>query len=390
VSRRDCPVCGRYEPETLYRQRFAVEDDGKRITAYDVVECTGCGAVYADGIPSQESLDRYYVATSKYEYLERGGEAPPALGDSHRDMVARLLSLLPDPATRIVDVGCGNGDVLGLLRQAGHTNLLGIDPAEHSASAARRLHGVEVVAGSVLAMPPSAAGAGCLLLCAVLEHVRGIPAALRETSSVLAADGLLYIEVPDLERFADYPSVPFQQFSVEHINCFTQVSLAHAAAGAGLALVEAWPALRHTGTVPEPVVCGVFKHSRVSSTLARDRVGGLAARRYVTDSEVRERELRAQLRRLSAAGEPLIIWGAGTHTQHLLARSPLAEANVVAIVDANPRLHGLVVAGLTVTGPEALAARHEAILIGAPAREAEIVDAARRVYGLHNAFVSLT
>ena len=76
--------------------------------------------------------------------------------------------------------------------------------------------------------------------------------------------------------------------------------------------------------------------------------------------------------------------------QHLLARPPLADATIVAIVDANPRLHGVVVAGLTVSGPESIAGRDEPILVGSPAHEREIIDAARRVYGLENRFVSLT
>ncbi len=388
---RDCPVCGLHEPGLLYRQRFAVEDDGRRITGYDVVECGNCGAVYADGIPSQESLDEYYAVASKYEYLECGGQAPASLDESHRDMVERLLPLLPDRGRKIVDVGCGNGDVLGLLRRAGHTNLLGVDPAEHSAAAARRLHGVEVVPGSVLAMPPSAAQAGCIVLSAVLEHVREVASALREVSGMLATDGLLYVEVPDLERFAGDGSAPFQQFSVEHINYFTSESLAHAAAVAGLRLAQAWPALRHTGTAPEPVVCAVFKLARtVAGHGSRDRVGPAAARRYVAQSEACEAVERARLECLTAAGAPLIVWGAGTHMQHLLARPPLADATIVAIVDANPRLHGVVVAGLTVSGPEAIAGRDEPILVGSPAHEREIIDVARRVYGLENRFISLT
>ncbi|MGD0998006.1 MAG: class I SAM-dependent methyltransferase [Thermoleophilia bacterium] len=387
---RDCPVCGLREPELVYRQRFAVEDDGRRITGYEVVCCQGCGAVYADGVPSQESLDDYYAVASKYEYLERGGEAPAALGESHRDMVERLRALLPDPASRIVDVGCGNGDVLGLLRRAGYTNLLGVDPAEHSAAAARRLHEVEVVRGSVLSMPPGAAQSGCIVLSAVLEHVREVAAALREVSGMLAADGLLYVEVPDLERFARYESVPFQQFSVEHINYFTSGSLARAAAGAGLRLARTWRALRHTGTTPEPVVCSVFTLAgKVPLPATRDRFGPRAARRYVVQSEVAEAEERAGLERLTAAGTPLIVWGAGTHMQHLLARPPLAGATIVAIVDANPRLQGVVVAGLTVAGPESIAGRGEAILVGSPAHEQEIIDMARRDYGLRNEFVSL-
>jgi len=389
--RRDCPVCGLYEPVLVYRQRFAVADDGRRITGYDVVECGGCGAVYADGIPSQEALDGYYAVASKYEYLECGGQAPASLEGSHRDMVERLLPLLPDQASKIVDVGCGNGDVLGLLRRAGYVNLLGVDPAEHSAAAARRLYGVEVVPGGVLAMPPTAAQAGCIVLSAVLEHVREVAQALREVSGMLAADGLLYIEVPDLERFACDGSAPFQQFSVEHINYFTSESLVHAAAAAGLGLAQTWSALRRTGTAPEPVVCAVFKLARtVVGHGTRDRVGPAAVRRYVAQSEALETVERARLERLTAAGAPLIIWGAGTHMQHLLARPPLADATIVAIVDANPRLHGVVVAGLTVSGPESIAGRDEPILVGSPAHEREIIDAARRVYGLENRFVSLT
>ncbi len=387
---RACPVCGARVPELAYRQRFAIEDDGTRITGYDVVACGGCGAVYADGIPSQSDLDAYYVAASKYEYLERDGEPPASLTETHRDVVEGILSFLPDHRTRIVDVGCGNGDVLGLLRSAGHTDVLGVDPAEHSAAAARRWHDVEVVQGSIFSLPPQAAEAGCILLIAVLEHVREVAAALREVSGMLATDGLLYVEVPDLERFDSDVSMPFQQFSVEHINYFTADSLAAAAGGAGLALVHTWRALRHTGSTPEPVACCVFTPAAAeAAAVPKDRGGPAAVRRYVARSEAAESRVRARLSRLTADGAPLIVWGAGTYVQHLLAQPPLADAAIVAVVDANPRLHGLRVAGRVVTGPEALAGRDEPILVGSPAHEADIADMARRVYGLRNRLLSL-
>jgi SAM-dependent methyltransferase len=390
AQRRSCPVCGARAPQLVYRQRFAIDDDGRRITGYDVVACGGCGAVYADGIPSQAALDAYYVAASKYEYLERDGEPPVSQTETHRDVVEGILDLLPDPATRIVDVGCGNGDVLGLLRRAGCTALLGVDPAEHSAAAARRLHDIEVVRGSIFSLPPQASQAGCILLIAVLEHVREVAAALRELSGMLAADGLLYVEVPDLGRFDSDLSMPFQQFSVEHINYFTAASLAAAAAAAGLELAQTRLALRHTGSTPEPVVCSVFRHAAATPTaVTRDRVGPAAARRYVARSEAEEARVRARLSRLTADGAPVILWGAGTYMQHLLAQPPLADAAIVAVVDANPRLHGVRVAGHVVTGPEALAGRAEPILIGSPAHEDDIADMARRVYGLRNPLLSL-
>ncbi len=91
AQRRACPVCGACAPELVYRQRFAIDDDGTRITGYDVVACRSCGAVYADGIPSQAALDAYYVAASKYEYLERDGEPPASQTETHRDVVEGIL-----------------------------------------------------------------------------------------------------------------------------------------------------------------------------------------------------------------------------------------------------------------------------------------------------------
>ena len=390
MRRRDCPVCGRSEPEVCYRQRFAVADDGSRISGYDVVTCAACGAVYADGIPSQEALDRYYAVASKYEYLDSGGRAPAAVDESHRAMVDSLLALVPDAATPIVDVGCGNGDVLGLLRRAGCKNLLGVDPAEHSARAARRLYDIEVVSGSVLSMPAIATGAGLVVLSAVLEHVREVGPALREVEGVLAGGGLVYVEVPDLERFSCERSMPFQQFSVEHINYFTSASLARAAAGAGLRLERSWPALRHTGATEEPVVCAVFRDDPTAAGLSeKDETGPVALRRYVAECDSRERPLRERLVELTSTGGQLIVWGAGTHMQHLLAQVPQAAAGIAAIVDANPRLHGVVVAGLAVTRPEDIAGREEPILVGSTAYEREIVAVARERYGLRNAFLSL-
>jgi len=390
MRHRDCPVCGGRDSEVCYRQRFAVEDDGCRITGYDVVTCGACGAAFADGIPSQAALDRYYAVASKYEYLDRGGEAPAALGESHRAMVERLLALVPDTAARIVDVGCGNGDVLGLFRRAGRENLLGVDPAEHSGEAARRLYGIEVVTGSVLAMPAVAGGADLVMLSAVLEHVRRVGPALRQVADALATDGCVYVEVPDLERFSCDGSMPFQQFSVEHINYFTSASLAAAAAGVGLRLEESWTAARRTGVSEEPVLCGVFRRDpAVTRRGDKDETGAAALRRYVAQCESRERPLRERLLELTTAGDKLIVWGAGTHMQHLLAQVPEAAAGIVAIVDTNPRLQGVVVAGLPVCRPEDVAGRDEPILVGSTAYEHEIVAAARGRYGLHNRFLSL-
>ena len=67
---RPCPVCGGVERRVLHRQRFL---EGPLGAGYDVVVCRHCGAGFADGIPAQEELDRYYAEQSKYTYNHAGG-----------------------------------------------------------------------------------------------------------------------------------------------------------------------------------------------------------------------------------------------------------------------------------------------------------------------------
>ena len=45
----------------MFRQDFAAVDAATPVTGYDVVVCRGCGAAYADGIPSQ---DAFYQTTA--------------------------------------------------------------------------------------------------------------------------------------------------------------------------------------------------------------------------------------------------------------------------------------------------------------------------------------
>lgn len=390
ASHRECPVCRAVDARPVYHQRFAVEDDGRRIAGYDVVVCRPCGAVYADGIPSQKVLDAYYHDSSKYEFLEDRGEPPAWLTRSHANLVAGLTQHLPGHDTVIVDVGCGNGDVLGMLKKAGYRHLLGVDPAPQSAEAAARLHQVRVLRGGAFSLPPEARDAGCAILSAVLEHLRDVSLGLRVVSEALAPRGLLYVEVPDLERFAEHAVTPFQQFSVEHINYFTTASLSNAALQEGLAPVENWRATRSTGATLEPTICAVFQRSgEPVKPSARDDTGEVELRRYVEVCARLEASLARRIDTLVAAQTPVILWGVGTHTLHLLETTALSQAHIVAMVDVNPRLHGLRVAGHAVVGPEEITARDEAILVCSPGHQDAIAAMARNHYGMSNEVIVL-
>jgi len=72
-----------------------------------------------------------------------------------------------------------------------------------------------------------------VILSALLEHLLDPLPTLQDVAHVVVEGGLLFVEVPDVEGFASCARAPFQEFSIEHINYFSRLSLAGIAGRAG-------------------------------------------------------------------------------------------------------------------------------------------------------------
>ena len=253
---RPCPVCGGVERRVLYRQRFR---DGPLGDGYDVVVCRQCGAGFAEGIPSQEELDRYYAGQSKYTYDHAEGAESPYDFKRFETIADQLIPFLPSRETRILDVGCATGGLLSVFKQRGFGNVLGIDPSPACAPAARRLHGVEVRTATLAQLAGWQESFDLILLVGVLEHLRDVQPAVRTVAGRLKAGGLLYCAQPDVTAFADCVNAPYQQFSVEHVNFFSEASLNRLMAACGLAPRQTWRwMMEWREGVTDSVVSGIF------------------------------------------------------------------------------------------------------------------------------------
>ncbi|HET6898951.1 MAG TPA: class I SAM-dependent methyltransferase, partial [Vicinamibacteria bacterium] len=234
---RPCPVCGSTERRLVFAQRFE-RVAGSPITGYDVVACVGCGLGFADGIPDQDTLAAHYREMSSYEYGQREGRE----SDHDRarlEIVARDFErFIPARDARVLDVGCASGRLPACLREHGYTEVMGVDPSPACAAAARRLYGIEVVAGTVQDCGLPEGSFDAVSMIGVLEHMVDLRDALDGVARLLAPGGILYVEVPDATRFADFPNAPFQDFSTEHINFFGPLSLDNLMGAHGFTRVE--------------------------------------------------------------------------------------------------------------------------------------------------------
>ncbi|HEY5995865.1 MAG TPA: class I SAM-dependent methyltransferase, partial [Candidatus Deferrimicrobiaceae bacterium] len=180
------------------RQHVACNHCGKDDAApaaeqngYRIVRCRGCGLVYVDPRPSAESLPGLYA---EYHVRDGGDESSwNRLMAANFLEAAECLERMRGAAGpgRVLDVGCGYGGFVRLMRKRGW-DAEGIDPSPATVAAAAR-GGLPVRLGTL----EEADGTyDAVTLFYVLEHLPDTSAALRKLSGLLAPGGTLLLRVP--------------------------------------------------------------------------------------------------------------------------------------------------------------------------------------------------
>jgi ubiquinone/menaquinone biosynthesis C-methylase UbiE len=319
---RSCPLCSSAQQVVLYHQKFA---EFTVIPEYDVVACSDCGMTFASPVPGQLELELYYRKMSKYT-------------DHHSQDEARLRSYVtrfehegvPKDAA-ILDLGCGDGRLCELMREAGWKSVTGATD-------------IDATGG----------GWDFIILAHVLEHVRDVREFLRKLYDKLTPTGMLWIEVPDPTVLND---APFQQFSTEHINYFSQLTLNYAVQTAGFAVL--WVDY-----------CNDAFSVTVTRGAGRDLTSQFKLKAYIEKSYVRELEIANTLMELP---HTYVVWGTGTLALHLLATGLMLTEEIAGFVDSNPNYQGKVIEGVEVMTPEWLRGVAYPILVASVGRKDEIV-----------------
>ena len=168
-------------------------------------------------------------------YSDYGFAADTSQGyRAHLEWFAAELNAGLEPGGGVLEVGCGDGTLLGLLQKRGHGDVIGIDPGRAAAASATP----GVIAGFFPDdLPADARGRRYrrVIIRHVLEHIETPRTFIAELADYLAADGQLWIEVPDLDATLD--GGRWSNFYQLHCNYFSADTLDRLAATAGLCCV---------------------------------------------------------------------------------------------------------------------------------------------------------
>lgn len=198
------------------------------------VICKGCGLIHNDPIPTEAELEAFYRRDYRQDYK---GAAEPRLRQVWRNL-NRLQShfgAFRDIYTRRghwLDLGAGSGEFTFLARTLG-AEVAAVEPNEAYAAYCRTKLDLDVRTARLEDCDFRPGQFDLIRLSHVLEHMRDPVASLTTLRHWLAPGGILYIEVPDIERDARN-KMRGRLFHYGHIYNFNPFTLRQTALRAGL------------------------------------------------------------------------------------------------------------------------------------------------------------
>jgi SAM-dependent methyltransferase len=124
-----------------------------------------------------------------------------------------VAGLLPKAGSRLIEVGCGSGELAAALGAAGH-RVVGIELSTEAAAEARAA-GVEVLEGDFLELDPGPCDA--VLFARSLHHVSDLERALEHAGALLLPGGAVICEEFDLLHIDEATAHWFYSLRAEHL-----------------------------------------------------------------------------------------------------------------------------------------------------------------------------
>lgn len=205
------------------------------------VICRACGLVWSD--PRPHDAKQFYEEEYRLSYKNVYSPKPKHVLRAGKVALSRFEKidrLLAEPKT-VLDVGTGGGEFAYLLQSLGH-RVRGVEPNRGYADYSIKEYGLSVQVGFVQDAVFPTESFDVVTIWHVLEHTEDPGAVLALLHSWVKADGIVVVEVPNVEATCQAPSSTFHE---AHLYNFNVVSLRRLARKHGL--FEAWHLISRDG-----------------------------------------------------------------------------------------------------------------------------------------------
>ncbi len=197
-----CPVCLHSETVPALTGRDLLFESTEK--TFTLNSCAACHCLFLNPMPASDEIASFYPQTywwnssnpgllKKLESIYRR----VALRD-HVAFITRAAGNRRSPD--LLDVGCGSGTLLGLLKERGFRGT-GVDFSAEASKTALAEHGVRVTVGSLEQCGFPDRAFDLVTMFHVMEHVANPRDILAETARILKPDGVIVLQVPNIESW---------------------------------------------------------------------------------------------------------------------------------------------------------------------------------------------
>ncbi|MEI8572411.1 class I SAM-dependent methyltransferase [Methylomonas sp. LW13] len=184
------------------------------------VICKDCGLVWSDPFPH----DPRQFYEEDYRLAYKNTYAPKAKHILRAGRVAltrheKIKHLLHKPQS-LLDVGTGGGEFAYLIKSLGH-NLYGIEPNKGYGQYSAAQYDLNLQFGFIQDAQFEESSFDVITIWHVLEHTEDPFFVLGKLRSLLKADGVLVVEVPNIEATCQSPSSTFHEAHLYNFNLAT-------------------------------------------------------------------------------------------------------------------------------------------------------------------------
>ncbi len=234
---RKCSVCECWDHRVLFFTR---------LSPGSVVQCKECGMIFVNPVDEIElfgmSSKTLITESSNNKAIDSDCLNQYLLDAETKNVtfssVLQNIQKHGVPSGRLLDVGCYCGLFLDLARKAGYA-CLGVEPDNTAQQYAVGNLGLKVFNGTLEKAHFESQSEDVVVMLQVLEHVLDPRAVLEECARVLRSNGLLVVEVPNIDCWGfRLLGRHHRHFAKHHINFFDPKSLVRLLESVGFEIQE--------------------------------------------------------------------------------------------------------------------------------------------------------